>query len=67
MNYLQKNKTKPITLVAQVVLADSSVAGRTLRTRASVLVGRLPDPVSPDGDHTAGSEPITGLLYNPRA
>lgn len=48
-----------ITLVTQVVLADSAVAGRTLRTRTSMLVGRLADPVSPERDRTAESEPIT--------
>lgn len=53
-----------ITLVAQVVLADSSVAWRTLRTGTSMLVRGLTDPVSPEGERAVGSEPITEPEYN---
>lgn len=37
----------PPTSVAQVVLAASSIAGRTRRAGMTMLVGGLADPVSP--------------------
>lgn len=41
----------PPTSVAQVVLASTSIAGRTLGAGTAMLVGGLADPVSP-GDRT---------------
>lgn len=36
-----------LTLIAEVVPASSSIAGRALRAGAAMLVGSLSDPVAP--------------------